>query len=137
MKKQRRDWYIKNKERQDARNRENYHMNKEKRLKQTAAYEKAHPEQRKRSARKYGLKRVGFTLELFEQRLQEQNYLCGICGIKLTIGKIEATSACADHNHTTNKPRGILCRHCNIGIGLLSENVETLASAIGYLERWK
>ncbi len=100
VKKQRRDWYIKNKERQDARNRENYHMNKEKRLKQTAAYEKAHPEQRKRSARKYGLKRVGF-------------------------------------NHTTNKPRGILCRHCNIGIGLLSENVETLASAIGYLERWK
>jgi hypothetical protein len=38
-----------------------------------------------------------------------------------------------DHCHYTGVVRGILCRQCNSGIGLLKDNSEILARAYAYL----
>jgi len=38
-----------------------------------------------------------------------------------------------DHNHNTNKVRGLLCNHCNRGLGHFRDNTETLLKAIDYL----
>jgi hypothetical protein len=35
------------------------------------------------------------------------------------------------------KRKGLLCSHCNFGIGFLGDNVDILLAAIGYLNHWK
>jgi hypothetical protein len=39
-----------------------------------------------------------------------------------------------DHDHTTGKFRGWLCKRCNLGIGKLGDNLEGLKKAVKYLE---
>lgn len=58
-----------------------------------------------------------------------QNGLCKIC---LKPCDIKAFSV--DHCHHSNKIRGLLCSSCNLGIGMFKDNVETLKSAIKYLQ---
>mgnify|MGYP003595630443 CR=1 FL=1 len=61
---------------------------------------------------------------------------CAICGKEISIWaetKDYTSVACVDHNHTTGEVRGLLCNHCNTGIGLLQENPVILNSAINYL----
>jgi hypothetical protein len=55
--------------------------------------------------------------------------ICGICG--------EKTKVCQDHDHLTGFIRGKLCRNCNLGIGVLKENKETLVGALKYLMFWE
>ena len=38
-----------------------------------------------------------------------------------------------DHDHTTGKFRGWLCRSCNLGIGKLGDTVESVQNALNYL----
>lgn len=38
-----------------------------------------------------------------------------------------------DHDHATNRVRGILCSNCNRGIGLLGDSPEIINKAIDYL----
>lgn len=39
-----------------------------------------------------------------------------------------------DHCHTSGAVRGLLCKPCNLAIGLMKDKVERMASAILYLE---
>lgn len=39
-----------------------------------------------------------------------------------------------DHNHKTEKFRGMLCSHCNRGLGNFKDNIEILEQAILYLK---
>jgi hypothetical protein len=40
-----------------------------------------------------------------------------------------------DHCHSTGKFRGWLCTRCNVGIGALGDNYETVLQALEYLKR--
>lgn len=40
-----------------------------------------------------------------------------------------------DHNHKTGKIRGVLCGHCNSGLGMFRDNPELLQAAVEYLKR--
>lgn len=72
----------------------------------------------------YRLKR---RLNLKERVVSECGRYCGICGnTKLLY---------LDHCHKTGKIRGILCRSCNIGIGMFRENSEIILKAIDYISR--
>lgn len=53
---------------------------------------------------------------------------CMICG------KFVGQSLHRDHCHKSGKTRGVLCSNCNTGLGMFQDDVETLASAIKYLE---
>lgn len=65
----------------------------------------------------------------FDSMLTTQNNVCAICsgpdkiGWRLTV----------DHNHETGKIRGLLCGHCNRGLGLFMDNPQILLAAINYL----
>lgn len=55
---------------------------------------------------------------------------CQICDIVFT----KNSPAHIDHNHETGIIRGVLCRKCNSGLGLLQDSVEILKKAIRYLK---
>ena len=78
----------------------------------------------------------GLTLEDYEQLLTKQKGVCAICFQPETTmsnaGYIKNLSV--DHCHTTGKIRGLLCHHCNTGIGKFMDSVERLESAIKYLK---
>ncbi len=44
---------------------------------------------------------------------------------------------CYDHDHTTNKFRGWICHNCNMVLGLVYDNPETLQTLIKYLQSSK
>jgi hypothetical protein len=69
----------------------------------------------------------------FNAMWESQNGCCAICQIKLQPRGRSKNSAAIDHNHKTREMRGILCRGCNHGIGMLGDNPSTLIAAAEYL----
>lgn len=96
-------------------------------------------ENKRRQQREYTLKtRFKMSLEEYERILKTQNYSCAICKFKpegedrYRRGK----NLAVDHNHITNKNRGLLCDKCNRGLGHFNDNEELLQNAIDYLKRY-
>lgn len=80
------------------------------------------------------LKNYGLTLEEFDQMSENQNNVCAICGKP----NYDNRRLCVDHNHITNKIRGLLCSKCNRALGLLNSDnngVETMNKIIEYLSQ--
>lgn len=123
--------YAKNKDKAKEYNAKYKEANKEKVAKINADWQKRNP----RKVKENNLKRTGFTLELFETRLQEQNWYCAICEKDLLFEPTKHVHA--DHCHKTETPRGILCHACNTGIGSLNEDLAILQKAINYLMKWR
>lgn len=71
------------------------------------------------------LKKYGLTPEEFYQLETLSDGKCAICN--------EAAKLNVDHDHATGKVRGLLCRSCNLALGLMKDNVFILISAIEYL----
>lgn len=57
---------------------------------------------------------------------------CSICGAGWAPG-IDVRLH-ADHDHRTGKFRGVLCQHCNHGIGQFYDDPALLDAAIDYLQ---
>lgn len=74
----------------------------------------------------------GITLEQYKALLGGQNGVCAICKTPPTTERLAV-----DHCHETNVIRGLLCRHCNVGIGNLKDDPNLLRSAVMYLESRK
>jgi len=80
--------------------------------------------------KQYQLKHLyGLSLEDFKKILEKQSGVCAVCESSLIEGSI-----CVDHNHKTQKIRGLLCGNCNVGIGHFKENEKYLYSAIKYIQ---
>jgi len=80
--------------------------------------------------RKSRIKRLGVESFDFDGMLATQGGACAICR---NPEKPKLKGWHVDHCHSTGKIRGILCQHCNIGLGQFRDNVETLNAAIAYL----
>ena len=71
--------------------------------------------------------KYNLTSEQYYELFKIQNNKCLICKKKAIL--------VVDHDHKTRKIRGLLCRECNLGIGLLKDNITILKTAIKYLEK--
>ena len=139
-----RQWREKNKDKWNAYSRKDYETHKEERLEKNQEWRDNNPEfyeawnkarvengdhkcfWHKQGRRNHALINYGLTHEEFDAlKPRLDNGPCEICG---KVGKMMI-----DHNHTTNKFRGILCRHCNTMLGHAKDNVEVLKKAIEYL----
>lgn len=77
--------------------------------------------------------KYNFPQELFEERLSEQQNVCAICKTDTPGGRGQFH---ADHDHSTNQPRGVLCSNCNVALGNFQDNPEILQAAIEYLKKY-
>ena len=90
---------------------------------QTDAFRKRQAEQRRAYI-------SGFPHGLFDSLLEQQGGRCAICD------KIPTKILYADHAHVPGGyPRGLLCQHCNTGLGMFRDTPTYIENAIGYLEK--
>ena len=73
----------------------------------------------------------GFTDADYDRLLQEQAGHCALCPQTPATSKRGRLSV--DHDHKTNKVRGLLCQRCNAALGKLGDNEEGLARALAYV----
>lgn len=82
----------------------------------------------------------GISFEELEEKYRKQSGFCAICNrpIKLfAVTKEESVDVGrVDHDHTTGKTRGLLCNHCNIGLGHFFDNKVLIERAKEYLEEY-
>ena len=69
----------------------------------------------------------GLTLDQYYALEESQDFVCAICG--------EECELHVDHNHITNKVRGLLCKGCNMGLGNFKDSDEKISKAVDYLRR--
>lgn len=93
-------------------------------------FRRLHPEKMLES----NLKRFGLTLEGYNTLLATQNGVCAVCHCPETSTRHPNPRLSVDHDHETGIVRGLLCNNCNRSLGLLQDNIETLRSAVAYLE---
>jgi hypothetical protein len=74
--------------------------------------------------------RYGISLEIYRALEIGQHSECMICGQPETEGK----RLSVDHDHDTGQIRGLLCRRCNRGIGIVLDNPVHLRQGVAYLE---
>jgi hypothetical protein len=71
--------------------------------------------------RNFGLrKRYGITAEEYDSLLADQGGTCALCD-REPIGN-EVFSV--DHEHSTNRVRGIVCQPCNVAIGFFETRID-------------
>lgn len=75
-------------------------------------------------------KQKKYNLSKYELSLLMDKNKCEICN-----KEIEGRNKNIDHCHNTQFVRGILCKHCNLGLGHFQDNELRLFSAIAYLRK--
>lgn len=72
-------------------------------------------------------KKYKLTEKEYQDLFNDCDGCCKICEKKLTKIYI-------DHDHKTNKVRGLLCLHCNTALGFFKDNIALMKKAITYVE---
>lgn len=75
--------------------------------------------------RRYGARYVTLSAVL-----AEQDQRCAVCGTAEPGGRLGWQT---DHDHETGAVRGVLCRRCNVGLGVFGDCADTLERAARYL----
>ena len=73
----------------------------------------------KRSKFKAHLKyKYNITVDEYDSMFEEQNGVCKVCGLPEINRRLAV-----DHDHKTNKVRGLLCSSCNVQLGWFERNI--------------
>ena len=126
----------KNKEKLDQYYKEYIEKNKEKLIKYGKEYKETNKEKLynyyKNYKVNYTLKKYNLTKEDYNKIIDLQNGKCKICKIDFNVNQKPQI----DHCHTTNKFRGLLCKKCNVGLGMFNDNIELFKNCIEYLHHY-
>lgn len=114
---------------------------REARRKRSASYYEKHRREVLERARKRGAaggwlntrlrKKFGIGLVEYQQMAERQQNKCALCGRE---ERTRQRRLAIDHCHETNKIRGLLCHHCNTGLGNFMDSIALLKLAVTYLE---
>lgn len=109
--------------------------NREKAQEYNLKYRRQYPEKCRNSALKC---KYGVPLNQYDKLQEQQKRVCAICGrperFKNQYSKVK--NLAVDHNHKTEKIRGLLCQTCNTALGAFEvdkQGIELLCSAISYI----
>ena len=70
--------------------------------------------------------RYGLSFKAYDE-LKAANPICRICEVRKPDQ--------VDHSHVTGKVRGLLCKPCNVALGLIGDDIASVLRALRYLER--
>ena len=76
-------------------------------------------------------KNYNIDLEEYNKLLISQNHKCALC--KTDEADLPKKLS-VDHDHATGRVRGLLCQHCNLGLGHFKDSIDVLLDAIKYLK---
>ena len=83
----------------------------------------------------------GLTKEDYSEMLKEHNGKCAICGNTsdrpLSIDHCHSNQERRRGTRDRSKIRGLLCDHCNHGLGKFFDNVTLLKNAVSYLKKYQ
>ncbi len=92
-----------------------------KRLKTLAAPEAE--QQKLQRLKRLRLKKVyGLLEDDYKSIIKKQGGGCGLCGA--VVADRRSDTLCVDHDHRTGAIRGLLCRTCNIVVGLIESRMQ-------------
>jgi len=78
--------------------------------------------------RDYRFKRkYGISLEEYHEMVKQRKGKCDICG------QVPDKILTVDHDHKTNRVRGLLCHYCNTGLGHFGDSIQGINKALRYL----
>lgn len=143
-----------------ARQKEIYHLRmqdpvyRERRAKMSLAWKQAHPEtwkgkpqDRSAAANNHYRHAYGLTIQEVDKRISDRKGLCDICGNIASgngprvakDGSRKPAKLHVDHDHKTNKTRGMLCFQCNKELGFLEKflNKGWMEKATAYLNKYR
>lgn len=111
---------------------------RQKNRERSKAWRLAHPERQKQYdpevKRVYDLKKLyGITVDQYDAMLAAQGGKCAICGGPPRGSRGKRFHV--DHDHVTGRVRGLLCGHCNHGIGKFRDSPLLLEKVVAYLRR--
>lgn len=69
---------------------------------------------------------LGITIARYQEMCEAQDWRCAIC-------KRVPKKLIADHCHSEGAFRGLICTHCNSGLGFFRDDTEVMQAAIEYL----
>jgi len=79
------------------------------------------------------VKKFGISVDEYNSMIAKQNNSCAICKKHKDAFKGRGNNFHIDHCHTSGKVRGLLCSHCNTGLGQFKDNIQSLENAIQYI----
>ena len=127
-------WLLNNKEKYLATNLRYARDNAEKINKYNRDYRKKYKEKWRTINRQNNLKKLyGITIKDYDYLMDKQGGVCDICGNLNVHGR----RLSVDHNHKTGAIRGLLCVHCNAGLGSFKDSDTLICEALAYLRRTK
>ncbi|MCU1693912.1 MAG: hypothetical protein JWM64_3003 [Frankiales bacterium] len=118
------------KECRNAINRAHVAKDRARRQESTQRWREQNPERYAESVKAHKLRSYGLTLELYRALVHEQDGRCAIC----EEPEKDGWDLAVDHCHRTGRVRGLLCRRCNVGLGLLRDRSDLLRAAAEYLD---
>jgi len=119
-----------------ARKRKTYNENPESRVKikrRSVIYHHKNKDKQNHARRRNALiGNYGITIADYDRMFEEQEGNCKTCGLPEINQRLSI-----DHCHETGKVRGLLCSRCNMILGHVEENTETLWKMIEYLREYE
>jgi len=88
-------------------------------------------EAEKKKSRIRLLREHGLTEQSFADLLYEQDYRCAIC--KSPEWGLRGPQI--DHDHVSDKIRGLLCSRCNLALGMLGDDADSIWRVWQYLRK--
>jgi hypothetical protein len=78
-------------------------------------------------------KNYQISLDDYQIMFDEHNGKCAICEKDYALSERNLN---VDHDHITNKVRGLLCNQCNLGLGLFKDSFFLLEKAATYIKSY-
>lgn len=95
----------------------------------TKGFARRHASHMKERAKK--TKCHNLSLDQYNKMLLEQDGKCAACKQESTEND---SSLAIDHDHMTGEIRGLLCRTCNLALGLLKDDPSRIAGLLEYIQ---
>lgn len=76
------------------------------------------------------VRKYGISIEYYNSLREIQRFRCKIC--KIPESKF-GEALVVDHDHSTGEVRGLLCKRCNLGLGLFKDSPKRLIRAASYI----